>query len=151
MLTITQTLTAEWVPRALRLGVDLGLADSDAAPAPPVWVLANPLLISEALSNVIDNALHYAGGPGAQVTVRVRSDEGRALLEVLDNGPGIAEADQARVFERFVRATDSGNGCGLGLAIVKEIIERHGGEVRLSDASPHGLHVRIWLPKASPD
>ena len=146
---LAQTLTAEWVPRALRLGVDLGLADSDAAPAPPVWVLANPLLISEALSNVIDNALHYAGGPGAQVTVRVRSDEGRALLEVMDNGPGIAEADQARVFERFVRATDSGNGCGLGLAIVKEIIERHGGEVRLSDASPHGLHVRIWLPLAT--
>jgi two-component system sensor histidine kinase TctE len=155
---LAQTLTAEWVPRALRMGVDLGLADNDAAPTPPVWVLANPLLISEALSNVIDNALHYAGpganapgGPAPQVTVRVRSDEGRALLEVLDNGPGIAQADQARVFERFVRATDSGNGCGLGLAIVKEIIERHGGEVRLSDASPHGLHVRIWLPKASPD
>jgi two-component system sensor histidine kinase TctE len=154
---LAQTLTAEWVPRALRLGVDLGLADSDVAPAPAVWVLANPLLISEALSNVIDNALHYAG-PSAnphmdsapQVTVRVRSDEGRALLEVLDNGPGIAQADQARVFERFVRATDSGNGCGLGLAIVKEIIERHGGEVRLSDAAPHGLHVRMWLPLAEP-
>jgi len=154
---LAQTLTAEWVPRALRLGVDLGLADSDIAPAPPVWVLANPLLISEALSNVIDNALHYAGpsanahgDPAPQVTVRVRSDEGRALLEVLDNGPGIAQADQARVFERFVRATDSGNGCGLGLAIVKEIIERHGGEVRLSDAAPHGLHVRMWLPLAEP-
>jgi two-component system sensor histidine kinase TctE len=157
---LAHTLTAEWVPRALRLGVDLGVADSDAETmsAAPVCVVANRLLIGEALSNVIDNALHYAGpianapgGPAPQVTVRVRSDEGRALLEVLDNGTGIAQADQARVFERFVRATDSGNGCGLGLAIVKEIIERHGGEVRLSDASPHGLHVRMWLPKASPE
>jgi two-component system sensor histidine kinase TctE len=143
---LAQTLTAEWVPRALRLGVDLGVAD--ATPNPPVWVLANRLLISEALSNVIDNALHYAAAPSAQVTVRVRRDGDRALLEVLDNGPGIAQADQARVFERFVRATDSGNGCGLGLAIVKEIIERHGGEVVLSDAKPQGLHVRMWLPLA---
>ena len=154
---LAHTLTAEWVPRALRLGVDLGLADADAQTlaAAPVWVVANRLLISEALSNVIDNALHYAGpcatarGPTAQVTVRVRRDAHRALLEVIDNGPGIAQADQARVFERFVRATDSGNGCGLGLAIVKEIIERHGGAVRLSDAVPHGLHVRMWLPLAA--
>jgi two-component system sensor histidine kinase TctE len=146
---LAQTLTAQWVPLALRLGVDLGVAD--ATPNPPVWVLANRLLISEALSNVIDNALHYAAAPSAQVTVRVRRDGDRALLEVLDNGPGIAQADQARVFERFVRATDSGNGCGLGLAIVKEIIERHGGEVVLSDAQPQGLHVRMWLPLAQPE
>lgn len=146
---LAQTLTAEWVPRALRLGVDLGVAD--AMPVAPVWIVANRLLISEALSNVIDNALHYAAAPYAQVTVRVRRDGDRALLEVLDNGPGIAQADQVRVFERFVRATDSGNGCGLGLSIVKEIIERHGGEVALSDAHPHGLQVRMWLPLAQPE
>ena len=148
---LAQHLTAEWVPRALRLGVDLGMADADATPHPPVWVLANRLLISEALSNVIDNALHYTAAPSAQVTVRVSRDGDRALLEVLDNGPGIAPADQARVFERFVRATDSGNGCGLGLSIVKEIIERHGGEVALRDAQPHGLQVRMWLPLAQPE
>ena len=154
---LAQTRTAEWVPRALRMGVDLGLADSGATPEDAVWVWANPLLISEALSNVIDNALHYAGpttpaGPLApQVTVRVSHEGERALLEVLDNGPGIAAADLGRVFERFVRATDSGNGCGLGLAIVKEIIERHGGEVQLSNAMPHGLQVRMWLPWAAPE
>jgi two-component system sensor histidine kinase TctE len=154
---LAQTRTAEWVPRALRMGVDLGLADSGATPEDAVWVWANPLLISEALSNVIDNALHYAGpttpaGPLApQVTVRVSHEGERALLEVLDNGPGIAAADLGRVFERFVRATDSGNGCGLGLAIVKEIIERHGGEVQLSNAMPHGLQVRMWLPWAPPE
>jgi two-component system sensor histidine kinase TctE len=154
---LARTLTAEWVPRSLRAGVDLGLADAEDNRTTPVWVLSNPLLISEALSNVVDNALHYAGPspsgkrPTPQVTVRVSRDGDRALLEVLDNGPGIAQADQTRVFERFVRATDSGNGCGLGLAIVKEIIERHGGEVRLSDALPHGLQVRMWLPLAAPE
>jgi two-component system sensor histidine kinase TctE len=150
---LAQTLTAEWVPRSLRLGVDLGLAESGEGTASPIWVVANRLLISEALSNVMDNALHYAGpkthagnSPAPQVTVRVGREGERALLEVLDNGPGIAQADQLRVFERFVRATDIGNGCGLGLSIVKEIIERHGGEVALSNATPQGLHVRMWLP-----
>ncbi len=71
-----------------------------------------------------------------------------ALLEVIDNGPGIPAGDQARVFERFVRATDAGNGCGLGLAIVKEIVERHAGQVELADAHP-GLCVRVRLPMAS--
>jgi two-component system sensor histidine kinase TctE len=149
---LAQNLTAEWVPRALKLGVDLGLADPEDSQNSPVWVLANPLLISEALSNVIDNALQYAGlvhSPNVstpQVTVRVSQRDGRALLEVTDNGPGIPEADRSRVFERFVRATDSGIGCGLGLAIVKEIIERHGGEVHLTSASPNGLRVLMWLP-----
>ncbi|MEY4316813.1 MAG: hypothetical protein RI902_621 [Pseudomonadota bacterium] len=150
---LAQSLTAEFVPRALRMGVDLGLADKDDAQSETIWVLANPLLINEALSNVIDNALQYAG-PSAngitdivpQVTVRVSKEEGRALMEVVDNGPGIDAAEHERVFERFVRATDSGNGCGLGLAIVKEIIERHGGEVSLSSVQPNGLRVKMWLP-----
>ncbi len=150
--SLAHTLTAEWVPRALRLGVDLGLAENGGEKASPIWVRANRLLISEALSNVMDNALHYAGPKThashspAQVTVRVSRDGERALLEVLDNGPGIADSDQLRVFERFVRATDIGNGCGLGLSIVKEIIERHSGEVSLSNATPQGLQVRMWLP-----
>jgi two-component system sensor histidine kinase TctE len=121
-----------------------------------VWVHANELLIREALTNLIDNALHYAGA-GSQVTVRVKPapltpqnlNQPTALLEVIDNGPGIPADDQARVFERFVRATDAGNGCGLGLAIVKEIVERHAGHVELSDATPQGLRVRVRLPMAS--
>jgi two-component system sensor histidine kinase TctE len=71
-----------------------------------------------------------------------------ALLEVIDNGPGIAAGDLARVFERFVRATDAGEGCGLGLAIVKEIVERSAGHVELTPALPHGLCVHIELPLA---
>ena len=117
----------------------------DAVQAAPVWVTGNELLIREALSNLIDNALHYAG-EGAQVTVQVRTQSGQAQLTVTDNGPGIAEADRARVMERFVRGTDRGNGCGLGLAIVREIIERHGGSVHLDDAPPHGLCVTLTLP-----
>ena len=150
---MAQALTAEWVPRALKAQIDLGM---DEHSTQPVWVHANELLMREALTNLIDNALHYAGA-GSQVTVRVLAapstpqgmNRPMALLEVIDNGPGIPVGDQARVFERFVRATDAGNGCGLGLAIVKEIVERHEGQVTLSDAPPHGLCVRVVLPMAS--
>jgi two-component system sensor histidine kinase TctE len=111
----------------------------------------------EALTNLIDNALQYAG-PARQVTVRVKPaphssqdpSQPMAWLEVMDNGPGIPKRDQASVFERFVRATDEGNGCGLGLAIVKEIVERHDGYVTLSDARPQGLRVRVILPTMPP-
>ncbi|MEY5099176.1 MAG: hypothetical protein RJA36_1895, partial [Pseudomonadota bacterium] len=139
-----QALTAELVPRALRAGADLGLDESSRG---PVWVLANELLLREALSNLIDNALRYAGR-GAEVTVGVAAQQGRACLTVEDNGPGIPETDRERVWERFVRATDSGDGCGLGLAIVKEIVERHEGSVALEGVAPHGLRVRLELPLA---
>jgi two-component system sensor histidine kinase TctE len=147
---MAQTLTAEWVPRALKAQIDLGMDDQHHQ---PVWVNANELLMREALTNLIDNALQYAG-PARQVTVRVKPapqahqhpSQPMAWLEVIDNGPGIHKRDQAIVFERFVRATDAGNGCGLGLAIVKEIVERHDGHVLLSDAKPQGLRVRVSLP-----
>ncbi len=143
---MAQTLTAEWVPRALRAHIDLGLDDSATA---PVWIEANELLVREALTNLIDNALHYAG-TGSQVTVRVSAESAHttphALLQVSDTGPGLTPAERERVFERFVRASDVGQGCGLGLAIVKEIVERHQGEVQLDEVLPHGLCVSIRWP-----
>lgn len=142
---MARQLTAEWVPRALKSGMDLGM--DEAMDAQAVWVEGNELLIREALTNLIDNAIHYAGA-GAQITVRVESSEGLAYLRVTDSGPGIAATDRARVMERFVRGTDAGNGCGLGLAIVQEIIESHGGSVALCDARPHGLEVVLTLPMA---
>ena len=147
---MARALTAEMVPRALKLGMDLGMdgdADSEGE-GEPVWTEGNPLLIREALTNLIDNALHYAG-KGAQVTVSVQRSGPHARLRVADNGPGIAAQDRERVMERFVRGTDTGNGCGLGLAIVREIIERHRGTVSLADAMPHGLQVTLDLPLAS--
>ena len=147
---LAHTLTAEWVPRALRVHIDLGLDDNATA---PVWIEANELLMREAITNLIDNALQYAGA-GSQVTVRVSADmvgaEAQALLQVSDTGPGLSLADRERVFERFVRASDGGHGCGLGLAIVKEIVERHQGEVQLEEVRPHGLCVSIRFPLSPP-
>ena len=141
---LARALTAECVPRALQAGVDLGMDEAEHA---PVCVEANRLLMREAVFNLIDNALRYAG-PGAEVTVRVGQAAGWARLAVVDTGPGIDPGDRERVFERFVRATSAGEGCGLGLAIVREIVGRHGGSVTLGDHAPRGLEAVIVLPAA---
>lgn len=137
-----QALVAEWVPRALKSHVDLGWDDQDTGPA---WVLAEPSLLREAIVNVIDNAIRYAG-PGAEITVGLDTTDQGPVVWVRDNGPGIPDHLRQRVFERFFRGTEAGNGCGLGLAIVRDIVRRHGGEVTLEHPSPQGLVVRLSLP-----
>jgi two-component system sensor histidine kinase TctE len=137
-------VTAEHVPRAMKAGIDLGLADV-AEGAPALHVRGAALLLREAVANLIDNAIRYAGC-GSEVTVSAFVQGDSALVEVADNGPGIPAEQHATVFNRFVRATSEGPGCGLGLAIVREIAERHGGSASLQAAQPHGLRVQLQLP-----
>jgi len=143
---LAREVTAEWVPKALQAGIDLGL-DEAGDDAPPVVVQGHPLLIREALQNLIDNAIRYAGA-GSEVTVGVSREGGLGVVQVADTGPGIPIDMHRAVFERFVRATHEGSGCGLGLAIVKSIAERHAGQVTLTGVDPRGLQVRIALPLA---
>jgi two-component system sensor histidine kinase TctE len=77
--------------------------------------------------------------------------DGRVLVEVEDNGPGVPEAEREHVFERFVRGTEDGSGCGLGLAIVREIVGRHHGSVQLLAAQPQGVIAQLNLPSAPAD
>jgi two-component system sensor histidine kinase TctE len=99
------------------------------------------LLLHEALSNLIDNAIHH-GPAGTQITVRV----GAHWFEVEDDGPGIAPEHQAHVFERFYRAAPSGlSGSGLGLAIVKEIASQHGAQVSVRSPVHGGRGTAIRL------
>lgn len=148
VVAFVHDVVAECVPRALRAGIDLGMGDDAEAAeegGAPLQIRAHALLLREALTNVIDNAIKYTGS-GGEITVRVLREGGDVLIIVSDNGPGIAEADRGRVFERFVRATDHGEGCGLGLPIVRDILAQHGGTVALQDAQPHGLQVVLRLP-----
>jgi two-component system, OmpR family, sensor histidine kinase TctE len=140
---LAREITAEMVPRARQAGVDLGFDDQGDEPALEVTGIS--LLLREAVMNLVDNAVRYAGR-GSEVTVRLRRHEQRLWLEVLDNGPGIPADQLDAVFERFVRATHEGTGCGLGLPIVREIVERHQGRVSLENLAPHGLLARIDLP-----
>ncbi|WP_457325657.1 sensor histidine kinase [Roseateles sp. P5_E11] len=143
--SVVRELVLETVPRALRAGIDLGLHAPDDIPALPV--VANSLLLREAIGNVLDNAIEYAGR-GAEITFSFDRSDTHAELIISDTGPGIAMEDRERVFERFVRATEQGVGCGLGLAIVKQIVTQHGGSVSLRGTEPHGLTVDIRLPLA---
>ncbi|MFM2067831.1 MAG: hypothetical protein RLZZ584_2740 [Pseudomonadota bacterium] len=144
LLQLARDITAEWVPRAIEAGLDLGMDEADDA-APPLRVRGHAVLLGEALANLIDNAVRYAG-PGSEITVALRRQGRQAVLEVRDNGPGISPEMHRAVFERFVRATHAGSGCGLGLAIVKGIAERHGGQVHLTNLQPQGLQVQLLLP-----
>jgi two-component system sensor histidine kinase TctE len=137
---LAREVARDWTPRALKAGVDLGFEGTDHA-----QVAGEPLLLREALNNLIDNALTYAG-TGSEVTLSVRTQGTEVVLEVADNGPGLAANDVPRVFERFWRASDLPGGCGLGLAIVSEIAQRHGGRAASAAAAPQGLKVQIWLP-----
>jgi two-component system sensor histidine kinase TctE len=145
-----QALIAEAVggnlDRALERHIDLG------ADAVPVQVHGITWLLRELLANLVDNALTYTP-PHGQVTVRcgiVDNASSGAFLEVEDNGPGIAEAERARVLERFYRASGSGgHGCGLGLAIVDDIARVHGATVEIgTGAGQRGTRVRVRFPPA---
>jgi two-component system sensor histidine kinase TctE len=142
------TLVAEGVPRALQAGVDLGIEDApedSAANSESVRVTGAEVLLREAVFNLVDNAIRYAGR-GAEVTVSVKRQGKHAVVEVTDNGPGLPADQLEAVFGRFVRATHEGSGCGLGLAIVREIAQRHHGAVTLHPVAPHGLRARLRLP-----
>jgi two-component system, OmpR family, sensor histidine kinase TctE len=143
------TLVAEGVPRALQAGVDLGIEDAPSN-ADPVRVTGAEVLLREAVFNLVDNAIRYAGR-GAEVTVSVKRQGSDAIVEVTDNGPGLPADQLEAVFGRFVRATHEGSGCGLGLAIVREIAQRHHGEVTLDVVAPQGLRARLRLPLAKAD
>ncbi len=115
--------------------------------AEPVRVIGDRGQLVRVLRNLVDNARRHAC---SEVHVTVARDGGGAVLEVADDGPGVPEADRARVFERFVRLDDararSDGGSGLGLAIVSEVVAAHGGTVELLAAPNGGALFRVWLP-----
>lgn len=143
---LARDATTEWVPRALARDIDLGFDSLTQDTA----VTGNVFLLREMLNNLLDNAIRYTPC-GGHVTVRVTSEGGCPALTVEDNGPGIAESDRERVFERFYRVLGSGaEGCGLGLAIVREIAIGHNAEIVLGQGTGGvGTAVRISFPRAA--
>jgi signal transduction histidine kinase len=107
--------------------------------------------LQQALTNLLTNAIKY--GQGKPITLHVHHEGGRAHIAVRDNGPGISRADQTRIFRRFERlpsAEGSAGGLGLGLYITRQIIEAHGGTVRLESRLGAGATFTCTLPLAPP-
>lgn len=117
-----------------------------AEAAQSVKIACRPNEIARALRNLAENAAKYGGGGVMRVSQEAGSG---ALVEVLDEGPGLTEADLKRVTEPFYRAdaARSGEGgAGLGLAIVQAIADGHGGRLVLENRKPHGLRAALFLP-----
>jgi two-component system, OmpR family, sensor kinase len=144
---LARTVVGKLSVQAEQRGIDLGAA----APA-QVLMQGDKDQLTVLLNNLVENALRYTPSGGV-VDVEVGLRDGRSELRVIDNGPGIPEAERKHVFDRFFRgegaaalARDAG-GSGLGLAIVRAIAERHGAVVSLhTPRSGRGLEVRIAFP-----
>ncbi|BCG26211.1 two-component sensor [Pseudomonas tohonis] len=126
-------------PLAHARGIALALEAEDMA-----WVMGEPTLLNELLSNLVDNALAHTP-KGGNVTLRVLAP---AVLEVEDDGSGIPAEDRDKVFERFYRRSPQVSGAGLGLAIVGEICRAHLADISLHDGVSGGLRVRVSFPPA---
>ena len=135
----------EWVHRALQRDLDLGF---DLQPAS---VRADEFLLREALANLLHNAIEYSPR-GAHITVRTGMRDGKACLEIEDEGPGIPPVERERVLDRFYRVPGTpGTGSGLGLAIVREIASGHGatlviGEGAATEGTHKGCRVALTFP-----
>jgi signal transduction histidine kinase len=130
------------------LAEEAGVALNIDAPE-PVLLAANRELLSQALANLVDNAIKYAteAENGPSVAIAVSRRDGAAVLSVSDNGPGIPAEDRGRVAERFVRLEESRSkpGAGLGLSLVSAVAHLHSGSLQLSDNNP-GLRAELVLP-----
>jgi len=131
-----------YLPSAAERGITLRGAFS------PANVRGDSDQLFQLLVNLLDNAVKF--GAGGEVTVSVGEEEGEAVLQVADRGPGIPASERERVFDRFQRleAHRGSPGTGLGLSLVRAIALRHGGHVLLADNAP-GLRVRVAWPVAA--
>jgi two-component system, OmpR family, sensor histidine kinase TctE len=138
----------EWVPQALKEGIDLGFESSGRQ----VMISADPDRLRELINNLIDNAVRYSH-QGGRVTVAVTvSDAAHGQLSISDDGPSIPVEDRTRIFERFHRLLGThADGSGLGLAIVSEIATLHGARITLEeDRDGVGNTFSVLFPASEP-
>jgi signal transduction histidine kinase len=114
----------------------------------------DPERVHQVVANLLENAVRFSPSGGV-VEVRARRHDTGVVIEVLDEGPGIPDADRSRVFNRFERLdaarSSSDGGAGLGLAIARWIVDLHGGEIHPEPRDPHGCRMVVTLPRGAHD
>ncbi|HEX9504809.1 MAG TPA: ATP-binding protein [Acidimicrobiia bacterium] len=117
--------------------------------SPDLTADGDPERVHQVVANLLENAVRHTPR-GGTVEVRAERRDDGVTIEVLDEGPGIPDADQSRVFERFYRAdsarSSSDGGAGLGLAIAQWIVDLHGGDIHPERREPHGCRMVVTLP-----
>lgn len=113
-------------------------------------VLGDESRLRQVLSNLVTNALQHTSAT-ASITIRVGTCDDDAVIEVIDEGPGMEREDAERIFERFYRSdasrTRASGGAGLGLSIVDSLVSAHGGDVTVTTAPGKGCRFRVTLPR----
>lgn len=143
-VTDLQSLAQTVADRFADLGHDVPVTASER-----LAVRARPLELERVIANLVDNACKYGAAP----RIVIRRENGEAVIEVIDSGPGIPVAKRAEAMEPFVRGEaartmNERDGFGLGLTIARAIAEAHGGALHLLDAENKGLVARVTLPLA---
>ena len=135
---------AQYAPKAAEKGVALTLDQTEGA------AVFDPKWTEEAVCNLLDNALKYTP-PGGSVTVEVKNYELFSAIRVCDTGPGIAEAEQAKIFGRFYRASGTWQteGVGIGLYLTRQIAEKQGGYVKVDSMPGMGSTFSLYIPRES--
>jgi signal transduction histidine kinase len=113
----------------------------------------NPIRLRQLLDNLLSNAVKYSG-KGATISVSLHAEDSQIIFSVADEGVGIPQSEQARIFEKFYRASnvpDQVGGSGLGLAIVKSIVDSHQGRIWVESAMGKGTTFFVVLPANNPD
>jgi hypothetical protein len=105
------------------------------------WTLLNAIM-----QNLIENAIKYSSGDSPYVEIRVSEQDDHVILEVEDNGQGIPDHHQSKIFEMFFRATNNASGSGLGLYILKRSVDRLNGTVELKSQVNEGSTFTVRLP-----
>lgn len=144
-----QSVTQQFEPRCKEIGLELSYSHEAA----PIWVVADPIQISQIAWNLLDNAVKFTPS-GGSISVAVGDDDGPFLL-VKDSGIGIPEGELENIFERFYRVDKSRNrrtgGSGLGLAIVKRLATFSGGTVNVHSMPHEGATFIVRWPPSRRD
>jgi two-component system, OmpR family, sensor kinase len=141
---VAKEVVADLLPQALNRNIDLGFELVE-----PLAVPSEPVMLAAMIRNLLDNALRYTP-EGGNVDIGVYRQDGAAILQIEDSGPGIESGDMDRIFEPFFRgAREEVEGTGLGLSIVKRVVDGLGGSIALENITGigrSGLRVTVKLP-----
>jgi two-component system OmpR family sensor kinase len=141
ILAVVRRAAATSTVTGMHVGVDCDLDGGDRG----LTVLADPFRLQQVLDNLIRNA--WLHGRAETVVVRVAATEQHVLVSVVDDGVGVAHAEQARIFEPQVRLRSDAPGSGLGLAIARAIVDAHDGELTVASTPGQGASFTICLPR----
>ena len=150
-LNITEDLVDDVVAEALRHVNKKSTEHTITTESEEEFLLArmDSRLIVQVIINIVNNAVEYTPA-GSHIAIRSRKRDGMILISVADDGPGIPDQEKPRVFDMFYSGgntiADSRRNCGIGLSLCRSIIDAHGGELTVSDNTPHGAVFTFTLP-----